>query len=68
MREKLWNSRVIFRFIFLFIFIFFFYLFVKYVTNEKEVIDLLKLGEKFRSVSATQMNAVSSRSHRYATG
>eukprot|EP00029_Vermamoeba_vermiformis_P007434 TRINITY_DN321_c0_g1_i1.p1 TRINITY_DN321_c0_g1~~TRINITY_DN321_c0_g1_i1.p1 ORF type:complete len:1029 (+),score=352.71 TRINITY_DN321_c0_g1_i1:163-3249(+) len=34
-----------------------------FVTNEQEVLDLIKLGEKFRAVSSTQMNAVSSRSH-----
>eukprot|EP01130_Rhizamoeba_saxonica_P011671 TRINITY_DN4855_c0_g4_i1.p1 TRINITY_DN4855_c0_g4~~TRINITY_DN4855_c0_g4_i1.p1 ORF type:complete len:789 (+),score=172.47 TRINITY_DN4855_c0_g4_i1:21-2387(+) len=34
-----------------------------FATNEQEVYDLLKLGEKFRTVSSTQMNDVSSRSH-----
>jgi kinesin family protein 5 len=34
-----------------------------FVTCEQEVLDLIKLGEKFRAVSSTQMNAVSSRSH-----
>eukprot|EP01119_Soliformovum_irregulare_P013500 TRINITY_DN359_c0_g2_i1.p1 TRINITY_DN359_c0_g2~~TRINITY_DN359_c0_g2_i1.p1 ORF type:complete len:685 (-),score=277.79 TRINITY_DN359_c0_g2_i1:587-2614(-) len=35
----------------------------QYVMTESEVMDCLLLGEKFRTVSATNMNAVSSRSH-----
>eukprot|EP01116_Phalansterium_solitarium_P019056 TRINITY_DN5222_c0_g1_i2.p1 TRINITY_DN5222_c0_g1~~TRINITY_DN5222_c0_g1_i2.p1 ORF type:complete len:836 (+),score=380.20 TRINITY_DN5222_c0_g1_i2:131-2638(+) len=35
----------------------------QYVTCEQDVLDLLKLGEKFRATSATSMNAESSRSH-----
>eukprot|EP01119_Soliformovum_irregulare_P014304 TRINITY_DN3915_c0_g1_i2.p1 TRINITY_DN3915_c0_g1~~TRINITY_DN3915_c0_g1_i2.p1 ORF type:complete len:1407 (-),score=731.72 TRINITY_DN3915_c0_g1_i2:353-4573(-) len=35
----------------------------KYVTSEQEVLDLLKLGERFRVVASTNMNDVSSRSH-----
>jgi kinesin family protein 5 len=34
-----------------------------FVTCEQEVMDLIKLGEKFRATAATNMNAVSSRSH-----
>ena len=33
------------------------------VKSEEDVIKLLQLGEKVRAVSATNMNAVSSRSH-----
>jgi kinesin family protein 5 len=35
----------------------------EFVTCEEDIFELLKLGEKYRSVSATKMNAVSSRSH-----
>eukprot|EP01088_Endostelium_zonatum_P014202 TRINITY_DN3010_c2_g1_i1.p1 TRINITY_DN3010_c2_g1~~TRINITY_DN3010_c2_g1_i1.p1 ORF type:complete len:801 (+),score=190.25 TRINITY_DN3010_c2_g1_i1:45-2447(+) len=35
----------------------------RYVSSEQDVLDLIKLGEKSRAVSSTQMNAVSSRSH-----
>lgn len=34
-----------------------------FVTSVEDIIDLLQTGEKFRAVSATRMNAVSSRSH-----
>lgn len=34
-----------------------------YVGNVTEVLELIQSGEKFRSVSSTGMNAVSSRSH-----
>ena len=34
-----------------------------YVQSQEQVFDLLKLGEKFRQVTATDMNQVSSRSH-----
>eukprot|EP01114_Cavostelium_apophysatum_P013371 TRINITY_DN3225_c0_g1_i1.p1 TRINITY_DN3225_c0_g1~~TRINITY_DN3225_c0_g1_i1.p1 ORF type:complete len:1612 (-),score=534.39 TRINITY_DN3225_c0_g1_i1:42-4877(-) len=35
----------------------------QYVGREEDVFNLLQLGEKYRAVSATNMNAVSSRSH-----
>ena len=35
----------------------------EYVSCEQDVINLIQLGEKYRAVSATKMNAVSSRSH-----
>ena len=35
----------------------------QYVSTEDDVLNLLQLGEKFRAVSATNMNSVSSRSH-----
>jgi kinesin family protein 5 len=35
----------------------------EFVTCEEDIFELIKLGEKYRSVSATKMNAVSSRSH-----
>eukprot|EP01094_Clydonella_sp_ATCC50884_P019038 TRINITY_DN3635_c0_g2_i2.p1 TRINITY_DN3635_c0_g2~~TRINITY_DN3635_c0_g2_i2.p1 ORF type:complete len:1107 (-),score=368.20 TRINITY_DN3635_c0_g2_i2:148-3303(-) len=35
----------------------------EYVTCEQDVYDLIKLGEKSRAVSSTNMNATSSRSH-----
>lgn len=34
-----------------------------FVTSVEDIIDLLQTGEKYRAVSATNMNAVSSRSH-----
>jgi kinesin family protein 5 len=34
-----------------------------YVTSEREIFSLMQVGESNRSVSATEMNAVSSRSH-----
>jgi kinesin family protein 5 len=34
-----------------------------FVTSVEDIIDLLQTGEKYRAVSATRMNAVSSRSH-----
>ena len=33
------------------------------MSSESDIIKLLKFGEKFRAVTATNMNAVSSRSH-----
>jgi kinesin family protein 5 len=35
----------------------------QFVTCEEDIIELLKMGEKYRAVSSTKMNAVSSRSH-----
>lgn len=34
-----------------------------FVTCEQDVIDLLRMGERFRKVASTKMNATSSRSH-----
>ena len=34
-----------------------------YVSSMNEILDLIKLGERYRTVSSTKMNAVSSRSH-----
>lgn len=39
----------------------------KYVNTEDDVIALLKLGESARTVAFTEMNSVSSRSHRSHT-
>lgn len=35
----------------------------EYVTSEKDIYDLLAIGEQSRSVASTRMNSVSSRSH-----
>ena len=40
----------------------------QFVTSEQDIADLITIGDNAKAVSATQMNARSSRSHRYGEG